>query len=358
MRRLLVFNNYPLEALWDAVKRGEAPDQLLFGINFFAEAGWQVTFVPFDPTSFWHRVNLILRRGRFPIPIGDLQQQRDAWKYLNRCDLIYAACQTQAHVFSYLRALGLIRRPLVCLAHHPLNRGKLARLRNAFLRWQLCGTDAFPSLSRSVTEQINALAPGKSSTLPWGPDAGFYRPSKGPGRGVLAVGRTGRDFATFGLGATAANAPVRIICLESNIVAEFSRFGTNVIVDVQPNAGWMSYPQLVEHYDAARAVAIPLHRQESIAGLSTLADALGMGKPIIMTRHPLVDLDIEREGVGRWVEPGDVAGWCDAVNWFETHPEEALGMGRRARNLVEMGLNSQTFAKRMLTIFDDALRGE
>jgi hypothetical protein len=36
-------------------------------------------------------------------------------------------------------------------------------------------------------------------------------------------------------------------------------------------------------------------------------DAIGMGKPVIMTRHPLIDIDIEAKG-GIWVNPGDVEG--------------------------------------------------
>jgi hypothetical protein len=351
MPRLLVLNNYPLDTLLAEAGRRETPDHLLFGMNFFAEAGWKSSLLPVDALGGWRRLNRVLQRVKFPVPLGDLQQQRDAWRHLNECDLIFAACQTQTQALSYLRAVGLVRPPIVCLAHHPLDRGRLARLRAPFLRWQLAGVDAFPSLSAAVAGQINAIAPGRSEAIPWGPDATFYPPAVEPGHGILAVGRTGRDFATFGLGATATRAPVKIICPAHCVSPDFQRFGPNVEVNIQPNADWMRYPQLVEHYAGARALAIPHYGQESMVGLSSLMDALGMGKPVIMTRHPLVDVDIEKEGFGRWIEPGDIAGWRDAVAWFDQNPDAAVAMGRRARRMVAEGLDSRNFAKKILSIF-------
>ena len=38
-------------------------------------------------------------------------------------------------------------------------------------------------------------------------------------------------------------------------------------------------------------------------------DCLGIGKPVIMTKNPNIDIDIEKEGIGHWVEPGDVEEW-------------------------------------------------
>jgi hypothetical protein len=353
--RLLVLNNYPLDAVWEEVKRGAAPDHLLFGINFLARAGWELTFLPVGDRGVSQALNVVLRRTRFPIPFGDLRQQQHAWNALNNCDVIYAASQTQAHVLSYLRAVGLVAPPIICLAHHPLNRGRLMPLRTPFLRWQLEGTDYFPALSRRVCVQINAVAPGKSDVMTWGPDANFYpAASTDAGRGLLAVGRTGRDFVTFGRGAGDSGAPAKIICLQKDVVPAFQAFRANVEVLVQPDQHWMPYAELIRHYGSARALGIPLSNQVSLAGLSSLADALGMGKAVFMTRHPLVDLDIEKVGIGRWIEPGDADGWRNAANWIEDHPDEVQAMGHRARQLVDHGLNSETFARQLLAILDRA----
>ena len=145
--------------------------------------------------------------------------------------------------------------------------------------------------------------------------------------------------------------------VRSNYSENFHKFGCNVKVTLQPNIGYMKYPKLLEIYTNSRAIAIPLYPGigTSLSGLTGLMDALGMGKPVIMTRHPLIDLDIEAEGIGKWVEQGDVKGWKDAIEFFEYNEEEALVMGKRARNLVDKGFNSLSFANQIMDIFEQVL---
>jgi hypothetical protein len=65
-----------------------------------------------------------------------------------------------------------------------------------------------------------------------------------------------------------------------------------------------------------------------------------------MTRNRYIDLDVERAGIGRWVEPGDIEGWVEAMCWFDRHPDESVAMGLRARALVDEGpWNSLAFAR-------------
>jgi glycosyltransferase involved in cell wall biosynthesis len=80
-----------------------------------------------------------------------------------------------------------------------------------------------------------------------------------------------------------------------------------------------------------------------------------MGKPVIMTRQPLIDLDIEAMGIGKWIEPGDVDGWKDAIQFFEDNQGEAIKMGQRARSIVEAGMDSVSFANQLIEIFDNLL---
>jgi len=354
---IFVLNNYPLEDVWDEVQRKEKPDHHLYGINYFCQRGFEVEIIPFKGSQVIQKLNNLYKKSQFLIPLGDVEQQWSLISKLNQADLIYAPCQTQTYLLSYLRALGLIKVPIVCLAHHPLDWGKLVRFREPFIKLFVKGTDAFPSLSQGVANAIAKLAneSSKSCPLRWGPDADFYPSIPVRGRGVVAAGRTGRDFHTFGMAASQTNAQAHIICLESDVFPTFQRFGKNVQVTVQPNHGYMKYPELLEIYAKARVLAIPLSLGVSLSGLTSLMDALGMGKPVIMTKHPLIDLDIEAEGIGKWVEPGDVKGWKDAIQFFEDNEDEAFAMGQRARNLVIAGLNSVSFANQILDIFEKVL---
>ncbi len=357
MRRILVLNNYPLETVWNEVQRKEKPDHHLFGINYFQQQGYEVKILPFQNLQFLKTINKIFTKSRFPVPVGDLNQQWSALRCLNKADLIYTPCQTQSYILSYLRALGLVKKPIVCLAHHPLNIGRLAWFREPFLKLLLKGTDAFPSLSKEVANTINQLAntSQKSCALGWGPDADFYPSTSSRGRGVVAAGRTGRDFDTFGIAASQTSTQVHIICLENSVTQLFPTFRNNIRVSIQPEEGYMKYPELIENYANARVLAIPLLPGRILSGLTSLMDALGMGKPVIMTRHPLIDLDIEAAGIGIWVDSGDVQAWRNAIQFFEDHEDEAIKMGKRARNLVEQGINSVSFADQAMKIFEKVL---
>jgi hypothetical protein len=101
----------------------------------------------------------------FPVPLGDLDQQWSALRQLNEFDLIYAPSQTQTQLLSYLRGCGLLKVPIVCLAHHPLERGRLARLRKPFTKLSIKGTDAFPLLAKRFQAPLTVCQRMQTSQL-------------------------------------------------------------------------------------------------------------------------------------------------------------------------------------------------
>jgi len=356
MPRLLVLNNYSLARVLEEVRRGDNPAHHLYGIERFGEMGFQVEIIATNENARPLPASLA-RSLRVLPPLGNLEQQSLALRRLGHGDLIYAPCQTQAQLLSYLRAARLLRLPIVTLAHHPISRSRWP-WNLPFLKLQLRGTDAFPSLSRGVALEIARVSgrPELSEPVPWGPDLAYYpRPNGSPGTGAVAAGRTGRDFFTFGRAATRAGASAKILCLRSEGLEDHVEFGENVTVTAVDKESDLNYRQMVPVLAAARVHAIPLVPGDSLAGLTSLTDALALGKPVIMTRHSLIDIDIEAEKIGRWVAPLDVAGWTAALRWFEDHPEESAAMGVRARRLAEERYNTEIFAKRMVAIFERVL---
>ena len=218
----------------------------------------------------------------------------------------------------------------------------------------LSGISAMPTLSQAVATEANALARRPiARALRWGPDQDFYPPPQYPGHGILAAGRTGRDFSTFGRAATGASAPVTILTFRSAATPDFAQFGPNVAV-LMPET-FISYAETARMFAAARALAIPMVAQDGLCGLTSLMDALGAGKAVIMTRNPLIDIDIEGLGIGKWVEPGDVSGWVDALRYFDENPDAAVEMGRRARKLVDDGLNYRAFSTAIVGMVRDSI---
>ncbi|MDB9308644.1 hypothetical protein PN471_08330 [Aphanizomenon sp. CS-733/32] len=357
MNKIIVLNNYSLHDETLYVQNKQKPDHLLYGINYFHKRDFQVEIIPFEKCKLLVNAQKFYIKNKGFIPIGDLDQQWSSLKSLNDADLIYAPCQTQTHILNYFRALGLLKIPIVCLAHHPLNRGKLAKFRQPLIKLLVAGTDAFPSLSQKVAHDINKISSEENKSFPvcWGPDIDFYPSIPVKGQGVIAAGMTGRDFNTLGIAASQTNIQTKIICLEGLSSNNLANFGQNVEIIIQSTKDYMKYDKLLEIYANAQVLAIPLSTTTTLLGLTSLMDALGMGKPVIMTKHPLIDLDIEAEGIGKWVEAGDINGWKEAIQFFEDNEDEAFAMGQRAKNLVMNGRNSVSFANQIMDIFEKAM---
>ena len=58
-------------------------------------------------------------------------------------------------------------------------------------------------------------------------------------------------------------------------------------------------------------------------GLTTLVEAFALGIPVICSRNPNFEIDIDKEGIGITVEYNDVQGWIDAIRYIADHPEKA-----------------------------------
>ncbi len=332
--RILVLNHPNLTKMYEEVAAGSVPDQYLWGINHFEQNGYSVEIIPCGRSQVLQRISSMLRRS--PIPLGDLDQEVTALRSLRRADLIYSPFQHVGQSLGYLRWAGAVNRPIVWIVHSPLDEGRLRRPRRPVMRALLRGLDAYPALSTAVADDLAEIAGSSERTgaVRWGPDPNWYPQAEGAGSGVVAAGATKRDFETF-------SRAVKQTRVKSRVVS-----------------GGLSYRELVDVLVQARAVAIPLRVQWpwTVNGLQVLLDALAMGKPVIITRNPWIDIDVEALGIGIWVEPGDVDGWRDAIIYLDERPDVAVEMGRRARALVDSGERSSvTFANQMMSVFEHVL---
>jgi len=370
--RVLVINAYPLDWRLQEVREGLRPDQELYGVNHFAEGDYEVELMPQEQHRVLRTVSAALRHRRFPLPVGDLWQQLAAWRRAaDGADLIYAASQSEAHALGYLRAAGLLKIPLVVVAHHPPAYYRGSALHEPLLRRSLRGCDAVPCLNTATTRAVNTLAPRRphprAKTLPWGPDARFFTPAGTPGDLFVSAGQAGRDFATFAAAATAVGVPAHIVTLTrtapqgvagdagGGVAPGVTECAPGVKLELRRPDDWMTHVELRSLYRRARAVAIPLERTAYLAGLTSLMDALAMGLPVVMTRTPFIDLDLEAEGIGLWVDAGDVHGWRAALERLRDDPDGAAAMGARGRALVDGGLDSRHFADEIMAVFDRLL---
>jgi glycosyltransferase involved in cell wall biosynthesis len=355
--RVLILNNYPMDRVIREVDLKETPDQVLFGVNRLQEYGFEPIFLPYPALGPWHKLQKLLSKLRIPLELGDLQQQVLALQLSSKADLVYAPCGSQTHLLQYLRALGLYKVPIVTLMHHSHLEGRLDFLRNWQRRLFISGADKLPCLSKALVNDLRGLGanPDKLASMEWGTDVEFYGPWEPPGSGVIATGRTGRDFVTFAKALGQSHCHGTVIGLQGQLDDPIFQKSSNLrIVEArnkQPvpgeNQGWLKYPELCQYMRSHGAIAIPLFPQQNLAGLTSLMDALGLGRAVLMTRNRHIDIDIEAEGIGFWLDAGDVNAWVRCLNWVQDNPVEVHAMGKRARQMAEGKFRSHNFASQL-----------
>jgi glycosyltransferase involved in cell wall biosynthesis len=177
-------------------------------------------------------------------------------------------------------------------------------------------------------------------------DERFWRPSDLPAqRRVVAAGSEARDYRTMiraldGLDVD-ADVAVGSSVLRSSGDAD-AMFGPIV----RDAAGVVSsgrtrihqqlgHRELRDLYARARVVVVPLHDIEADAGVTSITEAMAMGKPVVATRTR-GQVDVVRHGeTGLYVAPGDPAELRAAVQRLLDDPAEAERMGRAGRAAVE-----------------------
>lgn len=336
---ILFINNYPMDHAWELWQKREYPGHHLWGANELNQFGIRVHIPRHEVSS------TINKLGEKWLDVQFLDQQLRVAALSKKYDVIYSGCQSNSLILAVLRKSGFVRTPLISIVHHPIAIGSRGR---AFVS----GHDKLICLSRRIMQQIETDFPESAQKLihlDWGPEIDFYRRDaqldSSPWCDVVSAGKSNRDHSTLAVALADTKYRLKIFC-SSESAPKAGTGGANTQVfcgSKHQNA--IDYSQLVNEYRHSTIVAIPLTDTNALAGLTSLLDAMVMGKPVVMTKNKNLDINIEQENIGIWVEPGDVAGWRRAIQFLMDNPEEAMCMGRRARGLVERRYNSSTFSR-------------
>jgi hypothetical protein len=342
-QRILFVNNYDMLDIWNAWKDGRGSDTHLWGVNHMQADGLEVRIPP-------NRGPWPLNRLPTNLRWGDLDQQLRAWLRFDY-DLLYAGAPGPVMGLGALRALGLFRRPIVAIMHHPPSGGRQPEL-------CLSGFDRILCLSRRLQADLVSRFPrigSRVDCIEWGPDIDFHRPMEGKQEFLLCEGKTLRDYDTLSLALAQVPIPTRIYC-----TAESAPVAPPPCVDLRvtrPGAYREAGEAINASYGRSLAVAIPLQDHGMLIGLTSLLTAMARGRAVICTRNPSLDIDIEAEGCGRWVRQGNVADWVEALQSMRGNPDEWRAMGERGRLLCKRRYNSRHFGQAVGDVLRECLAG-
>lgn len=218
-----------------------------------------------------------------------------------------------------ITAIGISHTPIVAWLHHEPKVKK--GLKAWFYRFLLSGCKHIFFLSEKTMEETvnNGLMDKKKCSVPgWGPDMDFYdKVEKTDGDYYVSTGKENRDFNILIDAFKRTCAPLKIMTAKSHggnnheWLKERCKDIPNIEVVITENTGDV-YPQMVKEMAKAKALVCPLQQDKLnyCVGLSTVTDAEGLGKPLIITKNPYH----AHKRVADFNVVEDVNEWTIAIN--------------------------------------------
>lgn len=274
-------------------------------------------------------------------PLAGLRSQASVLRRLAGCDAVVAHAHHDARWLALARRSGLLRVPLCAFVHshnvrpwHPLH---------------LAGFDQLWPISALARQRLldNGVPAGRLHDFAYGPDLRFYGDPLAPPPAaasaiVLSVGVSGRDHGTLVDAAPMLHAPLHVVGrLGAADAARAPAAGVTVHSSGQYD---LSNADLRALYARAACVVVAHHGSEHPFGITAVAEALAMGRPVVTTAGPAVDLRVAQIGAGIEVPPHDSRALAAAVNRLLADAAMAQRMGEAGRLHCAQRCNARTGA--------------
>jgi glycosyltransferase involved in cell wall biosynthesis len=239
------------------------------------------------------------------------------------------------------------RRDLVLISNWLMGESKRAFFDRGRVQSHLGTIIGFGSVQLDLTAQRYGF-PRERMHLALQPvDERFWQPADEPAEPdlICSVGCVSgfRDYRT--LIAAARDLPVRVELAVGSLILSASHrreraqlFQTTIPPDELPeNVEYkLDLPllELRDLYARSRFVVMPLEDVDFDAGVTSITEAMAMGKAVIVTRNR-GQVDVIRDGVeGIYVPPRDPRALREAIQHLLDSPEEAARMGAAGRDAV------------------------
>lgn len=320
--------------------RGEVPDRTPFGLHAMADDDVNVTFrVPPRTGALQTLARKVQgRAGGFDL-VGEI---------LGRCQA--ARCRADVVLCMDERA-GLpaawakIRTPVIsgiAWIDEPRRNRSAAMARHGLRR--------LDAMFSPIQEHLDSLAdgwgldPARLHVVKVGIDTEHFAVAPYPNDGstVFSVGDDRfRDFPTL----------VRALGVLRERGAQTTAEIATTLPVTMPDAYGTIHRQRVDttvrsHIAAAGVVAVPNHHNRVGSGLTTILQAMAVGRPVVVSSSPGMDEYVLDGVTGYLVPPGDAGAMADALQSVLQDPDRARQMGEAgARHVREHFTSAQAAAQ-------------
>ena len=246
------------------------------------------------------------------------------WLRRGRYDALFTNGENVALPLALLLKLTR-RRPGHVTIGHRLSAGKkrLFYTRLAAHR-QMDTIFVYAQTQRDFAEQALHIPGGKLSLIPFHADDRFYRPRPADivrESQLCSAGLEWRDYPTL-IEAVGGLPSLSVKLAAASPWSKHTDETEGRTLPPNVDARRYEYGELRNLYAESAIVAVPLYENDFQAGVTTMLEAMAMGRAVIATRTTgQTDVIMDGEN-GLTVAPGDVAGWRAAIT--RLHTDEAL----------------------------------
>lgn len=279
-------------------KKGIVPSHWLYGTVEMERDGYCIAFVD-EKRDFFNDIKSVISNSPDIIFIQNLNLHNHLLLLL-------------------LGVLNVIRVPIFAYLHHEPKVNNKITIGYWLYRFLLKGCKHLFFLSdktKSNTVNNGVVTLYKCSVPGWGPDMNFYEKIKTSDIGYfVSTGKENRDFDILIEAFKRTGAPLKIMTAKSHAgnnheyLIDVCKDIPNIEVVITENTGDV-FPQMLEAMANAKALVCPLRKDKLnyCVGLSTIADAEGLRKPLIITRNPYHNIERMKnfhvvDSVDDWVE--------------------------------------------------------
>lgn len=284
-----------------------------------------------------------------------LAQILETYFLRKKYDIIISWSDPHALIFALLLKLTRTKIPHVALMFWISKPKKAALLKK--VHTSIDRIVLWTSTHRDFAINVLGIPPTKIRFIPYYVDQKFWRPIPSITDKICSVGIEMRDYPTL----IRALKGLDIQCHIAAGAARGKIFQTvKAIYDngpLPPNVTVfpMSHKELRNLYAQSRFVVIPLLQTDSDNGLTSILEAMAMGKAVICSRTK-GQVDVIKEGVtGIYVQQGDPDSLREAIKYLWEHPEEADRMGREGRKQIELNNTWEHFIENVKEVAQEVI---
>jgi glycosyltransferase involved in cell wall biosynthesis len=241
------------------------------------------------------------------------------------------------------------KRPGHVLIGHRLSPRKKRPFMRA-LHSQMDAIFVYAATQRAYAEDVLRIPSDKVHLIPFHADTRFYQPMPAVAmeRRISSAGLELRDYPTLIEAVQGLDVDVRLAAASPWSKRKNETSDRQLPSNV--SARRYGYLELRELYATSQFVVVPLYENDFQAGVTTILEAMAMGKAVIVTQTR-GQRDVIQHGInGIYVPPGDPQALRDAIGDLLASPEQAAHLGANARRTVELEMSLDLWAERISTV--------